>query len=204
MDRVARPAIGALTLLAMALPTTSASAQTPRSVYLNGENIDGVAGTTFKGAEVRIDALGNVHIQAPGHKVERVAPAPARPETPAAAALTRRYWLVSQLSRPGATRYDEDVFLNNRFVRRVRSSEGAMVLDVTEWLQPGAKTVHFRAAQDLTRPPLPDEAADFFKLMLGEGTRRGEQVVVEKTRVDYALRGAEMGDRNDEQTFTAE
>lgn len=54
------------------------------SVYLNGVNIDGVAGVKFEKATVRIDESGNIFIDAPGYaaKVVPAQDAPARPPTP--------------------------------------------------------------------------------------------------------------------------
>ncbi|MCO4743477.1 MAG: hypothetical protein KC912_01730 [Proteobacteria bacterium] len=58
-------------------------------VYVNGVNVDALRDATFEGATVTLDADGNVHIDAPGYKIEVVnpdgtAPPPAVPTpTPA-------------------------------------------------------------------------------------------------------------------------
>jgi hypothetical protein len=56
-----------------------AAAPAAASVYLNGQNIDGVVGQRFDGCTVVIDAQGNVRIEAKGYavKVEGGTPDPA-------------------------------------------------------------------------------------------------------------------------------
>ena len=71
------------------------------SVYLNGVNIDGLRGQKFEKCKaVRIDDRGDVYLECAGYQVEQpaaAAPAPA-PLIPSAlaAAMTKRYWLVSE------------------------------------------------------------------------------------------------------------
>ncbi len=59
------------------------------SIYLNGVNIDGVAGVKFEKATVRIDENGNIFIDAPGYQARVVPtqggvaqPAPQPPQQP--------------------------------------------------------------------------------------------------------------------------
>ena len=189
-----------LPLLALlALPAGQAHAE--RSVYLNGVRIDGVTALTLNNAEVRIDSLGNVHIQAPGYQVKEVVQ--GTPKV-ASASLQRRYWLVSSKSRPGATRYEIEVFVNSRLVRKVRSPDPHLVLDVTPWIKPGGNVVHFKARKDLSLPKLSESPADFFKLLLGTGTRSGEQVVIDRTLVDYQRNAHETTAFDDESKFSAD
>lgn len=202
---MARIAATGVAILLMAAP---AGAAAQRSVYLNGVNIDAAVGRTFDDAQVRIDSLGNVHIHAPGYTM-KPRPLPDRPRKPSptvpeSADLTRRYWMVSHQSRANATRYDVDVFVNGAYVTRVKAGSWATIFDLTEWLRPGANVLHFKARENNNVATASNSPADFFKLMVGHGTRKGTQVVIEKTLVEYQRTAAETGDHNDEYTFVAQ
>ena len=73
------------------------------SVYLNGVNIDGLRSQKFEKCKtVRIDDRGDVYLECPGYQVQQqgtpaLAPAPLLPSA-VAAAMTKRYWLVTGTS----------------------------------------------------------------------------------------------------------
>ena len=64
------------------------------------------------------------------------APAPNAPAT-----LTRRYWLVTEQSVPGMTDYDIDVYVNAKWIRKLRSADEQLVTEVTKQLVPGKNSV---------------------------------------------------------------
>ena len=66
-----------LTLALLFVPALASAG----SIYLNGVNIDGVAGVKFEKATVRIDESGNIFIDAPGYAA-KVVPAPDGPAQP--------------------------------------------------------------------------------------------------------------------------
>src|SRR5512139_2772663 len=122
----------ALALALAALAAPPASAPGPR-VSLNGVSIDGVTNQRFENCTVTIDAQGNVNIEAKGYTVRPASgagapalkavplapsPAPAAapangPPAPAAQEkLTRRYFLVTEQTRPDGTQFDIAVFIN--------------------------------------------------------------------------------------------
>src|ERR1700682_3221309 len=123
------------------------------SVYLNGVNIDGLRGQKFEKCKaVRIDDRGDVYLECPGYQVEQ--PAAAAPPAPAplipsavAAAMTKRYWLVSEEKDSASTQYDVDVFVNARFIRKIKAGEPQVVLEITRHLHPGANKVLFAASR---------------------------------------------------------
>ncbi len=162
-------------ILALILALFPASALAG-SVFLNGVPIDSVRDQKFeKVSSVRIDAQGNVHIDAPAYAVKTVnvpatpapapapapapvapaptpapvaqapAPAPAPVATPAPAPsvdtaparITRRYWLVTEQSATGMTEYDIDLYVNSKWVRKLRNHEEQVITDITHLLQPG-------------------------------------------------------------------
>ena len=97
------------------------------SVFLNGVNIDTLRSQKFEKCNaVRIDDRGDVHLDCPGYQVEaQAAPAPAQVPAALAAAITRRYWLVTEENDGAATQYEVDVFVNGVQVLRDGEHTGA-------------------------------------------------------------------------------
>lgn len=171
-------------------------------------DIGGAVSRTFEQSQVRIDSLGNIHITAAGYSLKPMPlpslPAKRAPAVPESADLTRRYGLVSHHSRTDATHYDVDIFVNGAFVTKVKAGSCPTIFDPTEWLRPGANALHFKARKNENVQPASNSAADFFKLMVGHGTRNGTQAVIKRTLVEYQRTAAETGDHNDEYTFVAQ
>src|SRR6266404_7917219 len=141
------------------------------SVYLNGVNIDGLRGQKFEKCKaVRIDDRGDVYLECPGYQVEQPAaaaapvPAPLIPSA-VAAAMAKRYWLVSEEKDSAAAQYDVDVFLNAKFIRRIKAGEPQVVLEITRFLHPGANKVLFAASKRLDGARKSSSSASFLKLV---------------------------------------
>jgi hypothetical protein len=116
------------------------------SVFINGVRADVLPEVTLTNATVRLDAQGNVWIEAPGFKVEVVQPAesaapPPPPPPSRAAPLVQEgvWWLVTEDNASGGQALD--VLVNGALVRRVLSGEPQLILDLAPWLRPGANTV---------------------------------------------------------------
>lgn len=116
------------------------------SVYINGVRADVLPEVTLTNATVRLDAQGNVWIDAPGFKVEVVPPqeyaaAAPPPAPPKATPLVQEgvWWLVTEDNASGGQALD--VLVNGALVRRVQSGEAQLILDLAPWLKPGANTV---------------------------------------------------------------
>src|SRR5258705_1694612 len=97
------------------------------SVYLNGVNIDGLRGQKFEKCKaVRIDDRGDVYLECPGYQVEQpaasaaTAPGPLIPSA-VAAAMAKRYWLVSEEKDSASAQYDVDGFVNARVIRQIKT-----------------------------------------------------------------------------------
>src|SRR5205807_55714 len=96
------------------------------SVFLNGVNIDGLRSQAFeKCKSVKIDDRGDVHLECPGYQVEAQATPPppvvAAATAGALGAITKHYFLVTDQSDGAAAQYDVDVFVNSKWVRKVKS-----------------------------------------------------------------------------------
>ncbi len=191
------------------------------SIWLNGVSIDGVTNQRFENCDVVIDGQGNVHIEAKGYRVRVAAagpqlppqrapsqPAPAAPAAgervgPAEAALTRRYFLVTEQSQPGGAQYDIAVFINSKWIRDLKSTEEQVVTEVTKYLHPGSNRVVFAA----TKHPAPDRGGASkeatFKVILGEGSRTGDEVAIENPLLEVVRRASETEDVTEEKNLLA-
>ncbi len=186
------------------------------SVFLNGVNIDGVTNTKFEKATVRIDEQGNVFIDAPGYAAKVVEAPPATPvrakapstvarapevPEPVNAKLTKRYWLVTEQSVPGMTEFDIDLYVNSKWVRKLRSDDGAIVTEVTKHLQPGKNTVLLSAHKVAAGPRKSFSPAHTFKVVIGEGNVGGNNVMIDTPVVKFQRNASEAEDVSEEFSF---
>jgi hypothetical protein len=217
-------------LLAAALMPASVLAS---SVYLNGVKIDGVTNQKFEKATVRIDEKGDVLIDAPAYSVRVVSqpaatPAPATPTPPASTPapatqapatapaasaapstedvperMTRRYWLVTEQSTPGMTDYDIDIYVNSKWIKKLRNNEEQVVSEITRHLQPGKNTVllsaHKLATGDSRRSASP---SNYFKVIVGEGNVGGDNVMIDTPLIRFQRTAADTQDVSEEFTLT--
>ncbi|MGE6763788.1 hypothetical protein ACQKGO_37600 [Corallococcus interemptor] len=218
----------ALTVAASLVPMLALAG----SVFLNGVKIDGVTNTRFEKATVRIDAEGNVHIDAPGYAarvttvtptpatpapatpppaaavpdagVVAQAPAPVAPATPAASPgrITQRYWLVTEQTTPGMTDFDIDVYVNSRWLRRLRNNEDQVVMDITSQLRPGANAVTLIARKQSTGSRRSTSTGNVFKVIIGEGNEGGGNVMIDTPLIRFQKTAADAQDATEEFTLT--
>ena len=180
-------------LLGTALPASAAS------VYLNGVKIDGVTNQEFKGCTVKIDAHGNIHIEARGYAVKGAKAANGQtPRGKVGDPVALRYWLVTEKSQPGRTQFDIDIFINNVWVRKLLDEEEHIVFDITKYLKVGPNRVHFLAKKTVgDSGPVSVSPEDFFRVVIGPGDSGGRNVVLSKKLVDYRRTADEQKDFNE-------
>jgi hypothetical protein len=202
-----------ISVVSLALPASALSA----SVYLNNVNIDGVTNQRFEKATVRIDDKGNVFIDAAGYQVKAVEGAAAAPATsprsgtaPAQAAearLTRRYWLVAQQSVPGMTEYDFDIYVNSKWIRKVKNADDQVVAEISRHLVPGKNTVLINATKLPSTTARRSLSAEHkFSVIIGEGNVGGDQqdkVMIDTPLVRFERTAAEGTNVSQEYSITA-
>jgi hypothetical protein len=181
----------------------------PVSVYLNGVNIDGVTNQHFDKASVRIDEKGNVLIDAPNYSAKSVAePPPPKPsaQTQVAAIaprLTKKVFLVAEQNPPGMTQFDIDVYVNSKWVKKLRNGEEQQIVELTPFLAPGKNSVLFSAKKNIAGQRKSLTSAHVFKVMVGEGDVGGNNVMLDGTLAKWERTGADSADESREFTFNA-
>lgn len=188
------------------------------SLFLNGVNIDGVRNQSFEKCKtVKVDANGDVWLDCPAYQVE--APGqPARPGAtgappPAAApaaqppavpgVISKRYWLVTEHTEAGAAQYDVDVFINSKWVRKVKAGDSQIVMEITKLLTPGTNKVLFAATKHMEAGRRSTSETAWLKVIVGEGESGGGSVMIDNPLFEYRRTAAETENVNDEYTITA-
>jgi len=196
----------AAALLLVALPLAASA----RSVYLNKVKIDGVEGLknmTFEKVNVRIDDKGDVHIDAPGYQIEVVEPGSQKTssesaEETAQATLSKRYFLVTEQSAPGMTEFDIDVYVNAKWVRKLRNDEPQIYTEITKHLTPGKNSVLLAARKVSKGAPRSSSSTHTFRVIVGEGNVGGDHGMIYRPVVDFTATAADRTDVSKEFTFT--
>ncbi len=178
------------------------------SVFLNGVNVDGLRSQAFEKCQsVRIDARGDVHLDCPGYQIEG-APAPVPVHVPAVAvsaiarpALAKHYWLVTEHSEGGAAQYDVDIFVNSKWIRKVKSSEEQIVLEITKYLSPGPNKMLFAATKHLEAGRKSASPGAYVKVIVGEGESGGNNVMIDNPLIECRRTAAETENLNEEFTI---
>ena len=181
------------------------------ATFLNGVNIDGLRSQSFEKCKtVKIDDRGDIYLDCPGYEVQAQA-APVVPAAPAVAAaslvappsgvITRHYWMVSE-EAPGA-QYDLDVFVNSKWVRKVKAGDPQMVVEVTKYLVPGQNKVLFAATKHVEAGRKSTSPAAFLKITVGEGEAGGNTVMIDNPLVECKRTAAETDNVNEEFTLQA-
>jgi hypothetical protein len=165
------------------------------SVYLNGVNIDGIVNQKFERATVRIDEKGNVLIDAPGYSAKPVADGPSGlPQSVAPPRLARRYWLVTEQTAAGMTEYDVDVYVNSKWIRKLKNGEDQQIVELTPHLLPGKNSVLFSAKKITTGRRKSMSREHVFRVLVGEGNAGGEHVMLDSTLAKFERTAADTGD----------
>jgi len=114
--------------------------------------------------------------------------------------MTKRYWLVSEEKDSASAQYDVDVFVNARFIRKIKAGEPQVVLEITKYLRPGTNKVLFAASK---RPGerKSASAASFLKLVVGEGDAGGNTVTIDNPLIESKRTAAETDNVNEEFTI---
>ncbi|MCA1828252.1 MAG: hypothetical protein ABR567_22180 [Myxococcales bacterium] len=185
------------------------------SVFLNGVNVDGLRSQSFeKCKSVKIDDHGDLYLDCPGYEVQaQAAPIVPSAPTPVAAAsmapaatpgvITKHYWMVSEDANGAQAQYDLDVFVNSKWVRKIKAGEPQIVVEITRYLQPGQNKVLFAATKHMEGGRKTNLASSFLKITVGEGESGGNTVMIDNPLIEVKRTAAETDNINEEFTLQA-
>lgn len=163
----------------------------------------------FERVTVRLDEKGDVYIDAPGYKVQVVDPGSGQAARASSGSgdevgepvLTRRYFLVTEQTVPGMTDYDIDVYVNAKWIRKLRSNEEQIYTDITKHLTPGRNTVLLSARKVTQGSPKSRSPDHVFRVIIGEGNVGGNHVMIDRPVIDFKRTAADQEDVSQEFTF---
>lgn len=189
-------------LLLLPAPVLAAGVE----VYLNGVQITGAREQVIENARVELDKAGNVHISAPDYKVRELGAAGGGPKAAPAPAprLSKKYVVVTEVTRPRGIGYEIQVMVNNRYLTTLNDDTAQFLLELNERLQAGSNSVSFRALRPAGKTAAGGQAADAFTVVLGEGQgEEGGTLTIDKILGEFQVTGAEQGEKAQTFTFTA-
>ncbi|MBX7115332.1 MAG: hypothetical protein K1X64_13465 [Myxococcaceae bacterium] len=172
------------------------------SVYLNNVNIDGVTGQKFEKATVRIDEKGNVFIDAPGYAVRQVEGTP-KTVPGGGGTLTQRYFMVTEQTAVGMTEYDIDVYINAKWVRKLRSGDDPIVTEITRHLVPGKNVILVQAKKVGAKEARKSFSSDhIYRVIVGAGNMSGDHVMIDSPQVKFERNASQSDDVSQEFVLT--
>jgi hypothetical protein len=195
--------------LVSCLSTLTAGQALAVEVYFNGTRVTGLKNQSFSGCAVQFDKAGNIHITAKGYTVKRLdkgTPKPAsRPPTttPPSNAGVKKYFLYSRASRPGYAQYDIDVYINGKWLRKVRNTDSQIVVEISKKLRKGRNVVHFAATKNYGgKSRLSKQASDYVQVFVGIGNRGGGTVNITSTLASFKATASTTANFGKEHTVT--
>ncbi len=98
----------------------------------------------------------------------------------------------------GAAQYDLDVFINSKWIRKVKASEEQIILEVTKYLVPGPNKVLFAATKHVETGRKSASAGAYLKVIIGEGEAGGSNVLIDNPLLECKRTAAETDNVNEE------
>lgn len=202
--------IGIGLLVALALIALPAQAQDTTKIFLNEVDITGAADIELTEVKaVKIDAQGNVHIDAPQYQVETEQDANAGNAAgnggggdAIQAESGGEYYLIGTNTNPGKAGFDIEIYVNGVLRRTIRNEEDQVVVNISKHLIPGTNTVVFKARKKTNKARLSTSPADRISIMVGKGNATANQLTIERQLATFSVNASENADKN--QTITLE
>lgn len=161
-------------------------------IFFNDVKVTGLRDQVFQNCTVKFDGNGNVYVTAKGYTVKVVQQsAPIEDskntkETQSLPAVAHKYYLVSILQEAAKTQYDVDVFINDKWVKKIHDQDPQVVLEVTQYLRPGKNDIQFVGTKKLgDKKRLSTAASDFLRVLIGQGLAAGDTVNITATLADF-------------------
>lgn len=173
----------------------AAPAAMARKVFLNGVDITGLRSQTFKNANVHIDENGDIHLDAPGYKVQLVDNDPGSDPGSEAGAdgganplLRMRLFLATNPSQGGRAQYDLKVKVNGVERKVIKGGSSAVIMEISVWFKKGANKVEVTAVKNLAGGRKSVSSADELQLLIGAGDEVGSKVKMNQDDIKINFR----------------
>src|SRR5262249_37736493 len=97
--------------------------------------------------------------------------------------------------------YDMDVFINSKWLRKIKAADPQVVVDITKNLQPGPNKILFAATKHVERGRAGTAPTSFMKITVGEGESGGNTVMIDNPLIECKRTAAELENINEEFTI---
>ena len=156
------------------------------SLYVNGIRADSLRDMEFKNVNLRIDANGDIYVDAKNYTIKASEPAPVNAPPPAieAGVAAGHYWLVTEDNASAG--HTVEVRVNGVVVRTIRSGDPQVILDLAQYLRPGENQLTMAA---LPAPLAP--SGGVLHLYVGGGRNDNGVVRMESPQVDFQRRSSD-------------
>jgi hypothetical protein len=172
-------------------------------VYVNGVDVGDLRGQIFKNATVTIDDNGDIHIDAPGYKIEVVdqdnkpmgtAGPTADARTGENPQLSTKYFLAIKPMDAGRAQYDVVVSTNGVERKVIKAGDPELIIEVSAWLHPGNNSIEIAARKNLAGGRKSTSAADSVRVVIGTGHVEGTLVKIDDVKVDFKCDASQLAD----------
>jgi hypothetical protein len=98
--------------------------------------------------------------------------------------------------------YDIDLYINSKWIRKLRNNEEQIITEITRYLQPGKNTVLFTARKVAVGSRKSYSPQHYFKVIIGEGNVGGDNVMIDNPIIRFQRTAADTKDVSEEFTLT--
>lgn len=135
---------------------------------------------------------------------QRPAAKTSSPPTNGGSGLSRRYWLVAEVSSPGMVQYRIEVRINGRLVRSFSDAEIPTPMEVTEYLRPGNNAVRVTAEKITEGGRRSESSRHWLRVVVADGHIEGTAVVIDRPGVIFTRNAAQTDRSSREFTLNAQ
>ncbi len=171
------------------------------NLYINGTLVDSrsISGVMLEQVDLKIDASGNIYVDAPGYKIEVVDPGSGAVSTPPAPALNppprpvpraagggptangvarARWWLVTEDN--GSVGHTIEIYVGGALRQTLQSGGPQRILDIGPWLSLGDNQLEMKSTSS-------NASGGTFYLYVGTGSDESGTVVMDDPQVQFGL-----------------
>jgi hypothetical protein len=136
---------------------------------------------------------------APGVKGPATGAGAKRPMAADVASIPLKFYLVTEVPRPGFTQYDVEIWVNDTYIGVIKNEDGPLAVDVHDYIRPAGKnTLRFKATKRIEGDRRSTSAADYIKIILTEGRLVSGAVLPETRLFEFTKTAADVASATSE------